>query len=852
MPRRAPDSQPLYADDSSTDEESQPVVKSPSRRGLKKRVSEVYRDPGAAPKVNDDAAEKRRRRKSTKTLNVVNGDENETAARGARMQRQEKLKTVAQETQGNIQVQQDTYEEWMKLATDNKINAANSWNVALIDYFHDMSLLRNDDDNSINFQRASCTLDGCVKIWTSRVDSVNTETGKLLNNLGNAVEAEQNGSDEEGDDDDPSNLSQGGGKKGKPKKANVAILANSYENIQGKKLDLEFAVDPLFKKTCADFDEGGAGGLLMNHLSLGIGTDGSMRVVFDAGDTMVALDDEEEQNKMDEPESRIDFARLREFMPQPDEVTRRSICPSLEGFSFSRQMNDPRDQEPAAFYASDDDDDDENEPFTTSNMDVDTTGPATEEDFFTGGEAINEDFGYAGPTWGEDGGDDAGSQQDDGSTGGDDASAPPQSGGRPSIGGAGFEDFDPRKAPSRKDLLVTMGGGDGNEYFDPGMMRNWAGPEHWKTRRVIRKPDDSKPAAKRKTKEKEVFKIDFLTPQEESHNDLRKKYFAPPDKLSSLLLPKAKASSSSDDFLLPDDMHFEPRQLVTLFLKPKFTVKMRKHGVSLTDMDASGGEVNEAYWAKDAAEAEKEESDDPFLTQGGGAIPFNTQFLHDDDDDDNNAFDLGFDDPGPLGGDAGFGTGLGPPVEEAEEDLLASTQQASQNRRVKPEFVKFSKRAKRVDVRKLKENIWKGLDIVVDKTIKPLPEDEDEEIPPEEEHDESKPDPTPASEARPFASVLNTLGERYPKDKMDEISTSFCFICLLHLANEQGLRLGAGGVEQGEDGNDNFGQRGRSGRGSKARGGGVDEEEGGEEDEKKIKNIWDLKVYRDPEAFVGL
>ena len=45
-----------------------------------------------------------------------------------------------------------------------KINAANSWNFALIDYFHDMSLLRNNTDNSINFQRASCTLDGCVKI----------------------------------------------------------------------------------------------------------------------------------------------------------------------------------------------------------------------------------------------------------------------------------------------------------------------------------------------------------------------------------------------------------------------------------------------------------------------------------------------------------------------------------------------------------------------------------------------------------------------------------------------------------------------------------------------------------------
>lgn len=73
------------------------------------------------------------------------------------------------------------FEEWMKMATDNKINAANSWNFALIDYFHDMSLLKDGD--GVNFQRASCTLDGCVKIYTSRIDSVATETGKLLSGL---------------------------------------------------------------------------------------------------------------------------------------------------------------------------------------------------------------------------------------------------------------------------------------------------------------------------------------------------------------------------------------------------------------------------------------------------------------------------------------------------------------------------------------------------------------------------------------------------------------------------------------------------------------------------------------------
>lgn len=89
------------------------------------------------------------------------------------------------------------FEEWMKMATDNKINATNSWNFALIDYFHDMSLLKEGD--GVNFQKASCTLDGCVKIYTSRVDSVATETGKLLSGLADSgnKRAKQGGGEEE-------------------------------------------------------------------------------------------------------------------------------------------------------------------------------------------------------------------------------------------------------------------------------------------------------------------------------------------------------------------------------------------------------------------------------------------------------------------------------------------------------------------------------------------------------------------------------------------------------------------------------------------------------------------------------
>jgi condensin complex subunit 2 len=185
-----------------------------------------------------------------------------------------------------------------------KINQANSWNFALIDYFHDMSLLRNNVDNSINFQRASSTLDGCVKIWTSRVDSVGTETGKLLSNLASdGREAEDE--DPTSDNPDSQEPSQ---KKRKPAHRSESTLAKNAAQLKSKKLDLEFSVDPLFRKTCEDFDEGGAHGLLMNHLSLGVGSEGALRVIFDASDSMGKFGEDED---LFELEDNVDLTALR-------------------------------------------------------------------------------------------------------------------------------------------------------------------------------------------------------------------------------------------------------------------------------------------------------------------------------------------------------------------------------------------------------------------------------------------------------------------------------------------------------------------------------------------------------------
>ncbi|CAK9249883.1 unnamed protein product [Sphagnum jensenii] len=94
----------------------------------------------------------------------------------------------------------------------------------------------------------------------------------------------------------------------------------------------------------------------------------------------------------------------------------------------------------------------------------------------------------------------------------------------------------------------------------------WAGPNHWK----YRKPRDAQPGTatvevestegtKKKRKKCERFFLDFENPAE---LDMSK--FEPPQKPNSTLLVHRGGSFSS---LLPVDLHYEPLNLVSLFLQ---------------------------------------------------------------------------------------------------------------------------------------------------------------------------------------------------------------------------------------------------------------------------------------------
>src|SRR2546430_2397145 len=121
-------------------------------------------------------------------------------------------------------------------------------------------------------------------------------------------------------------------------------------------MELEFAVDPLFKKASADFDEGGAKGLLLNHLAI----DAQGRIVFDSSDNAEdattdkdtttrtfngTLEDEEQfveaDISMTSPlqddgvDEEIDITALgTKFFPDLTILDHQHICPSLRNFGL--------------------------------------------------------------------------------------------------------------------------------------------------------------------------------------------------------------------------------------------------------------------------------------------------------------------------------------------------------------------------------------------------------------------------------------------------------------------------------------------------------------------------------------
>lgn len=504
-------------------------------------------------------------------------------------------------------------------------------------------------------------------------------------------------------------------------------------------------MDPLFKKAAADFDEGGAKGLLLNNLAI----DAHGRITFDSSDeqqdpsnptddaTLDAQDDDKDDERAEMEGEKgvgttadIDIASLgAKFFPDLNRLDEQDVCPSLKDFSFADGTGDldipflrARQDDPT--HASKPANLDERSGIVLD--DGMAAGFDDDEDGLGGFELPPDTgFGEGGEAWARDasivlhvpvGAHGEGAENDH--ENGDE-------GGHVEVGGYDGQNTDYIVAMNRGG---TEGAGHDDilSYFDDALQKNWAGPEHWRIRKIKDTTKAAAPAAPKPRKEKEPFAIDFLAPLDPK---LATAIYTPAASTAAISLPKTQWKSKTRN-LLPDDKHFNSRQLVQLFLKPKARLRTRRKasggappglraGPSGPTMGPDG-DVDEAYWAQDAALPADEDVqgnyDANFFQDDGLAFPGG---LPDDDDDDfvdaREAFP-GKDGADGMAGDSNQPTG-------ASQDGGYGAQLVTQGRRMRPEYVQYARVAKKVDVRRLKDEMWRGMGLEPDPTpvSNPLP-----------------------------------------------------------------------------------------------------------------------------------
>ena len=523
-------------------------------------------------------------------------------------------------------------------------------------------------------------------------------------------------------------------------RSSEATLAPSFASLQLKKFELEFSVDPLFKKASADFDEGGAKGLLLNHLAI----DSTGRIVFDssddAGDASAEGDStsrksgteageshdissevgsEQPETTIDIPHSEIDIDALAfKFFPDLGILDEQDICPSLKNFD----LGDSAGSLHIPFLKAPEDCQQEKDipvggglgDQTGIFLDGDNVAGFEDDDGVLGGFEVGAEagFGDGGEAWAKNAAIEPHTHFGDiAFEGGVDEDRAGE--------GVGVGDFDPdnnKYAVSLHHKKAEGGHEDILSYFDNALRKNWAGPEHWRIRRI---KDNSKASAPAQTKrkEKEPFEIDFASPLSPA---LAEMLYTPASSNAAISLPKAQWQSKTRN-LLPDDKHFNSRQLLRLFLKPKARMGSRSYRLGSNARTTSRQEetpendVDEVFWAR-KENVGIQASPDEEAPQGNYDANF---FQHDglgfpngppDDDEEfadaREAFSpaLGDDAGVEIQGIAGALTGT-----EGSQEGAFGTQLVTQSRRLRPEYVQYARVAKKVDVRKLKEEMWRGI-----------------------------------------------------------------------------------------------------------------------------------------------
>lgn len=126
---------------------------------------------------------------------------------------------------------QDDLNNWLKVSAENKITVKNTWQSTLIEHFTDINRFKGK--GNVNFQKASCTLEGCMKVYSTRVDDVSEKTLKLLEIFNKEEET----------------------KKKNISKKKSDFIERNLQNINLKENDDSYFYDPIFSYVLLKTDD---------------------------------------------------------------------------------------------------------------------------------------------------------------------------------------------------------------------------------------------------------------------------------------------------------------------------------------------------------------------------------------------------------------------------------------------------------------------------------------------------------------------------------------------------------------------------------------------------------------------
>jgi condensin complex subunit 2 len=722
----------------------------------------------------------------------------------------------------------------------------------------------------VNFQKASCTLDASVKIYSHRVDDTHASSHRILESLS------RNGNFDDIDDETDADGNRRAAKVGSKSQSNRLNIAETIErnvdNINSK-VEKQQAVDPMFHKLSKAFDEGGAKGMLMTNMRVSAT---SCSLAFDSSKLFSSEKKESDVGSSEKDCGiastsnasgacyQLEYVDISDIIHKSGitakELYSMSICPYLDTYreTLGIQASSTGTFDAALFH----------EYFDASlfaappavaavTTVISDHGPANSID----DDCVDEAY-YDNGDYGSDNEIESHKPMFTSLTPSKSPAATSAAAKRQSLGAKihwdtvftneddavtsavpfnlEMKDDDEQmqvqndeevlaESSNRQGTLFNDGIVAGSDYsfFDVNVMSKnnaWAGARHWKyATRSLNKtttvsavaaaenkentpsPEESSDAGQTTSADtkavesvafskqsKPKFKLEFTSSR------LDESVFAPPKGrsdttvMTNAAVEKSLAARDDGTLLLPMDVKIQTKDLARLYLCPqilfppplmtKMLLAMPKNMQStwrqsrFMAIPSSSTMQGDMIWNE--SELQTKQGPQGILTVSNAAVFSETNMVNDDYDggDDEEYYHNDDMDMAPSSESV-----VAVPVKELKGLDIDTDKLLQATRKVEKVDIGYASIAKRVNVRKLKTDIWSEIDKETSSKAV-IPVDSENAVADKKKEKAEK-------QVAPTISFQDLISDIAVKQQQKEVSLPFYFICLLHLANEKTLKI---------------------------------------------------------------